>query len=239
MTWNIDSRRIRIGAALLIILLLGGTLAWRATDAEPAASPAEPSAELTPRVDRGLSEEQLQPIRERIASVEAEVAQKETDGSRDIGLVLSLGNLYYQIGELDTAATWYRNILKTNPADAPALENLGQDLLEMGDYVGTEAAWRAALDIEAYEPVYVKLADLIDERFPERTADIQGILETAIANLGQTPGLLTRLGRWYAEQGMLDEAISHYEVARQLAPKDTTIVQELARLKRERSRQAE
>lgn len=239
MKLDIDSRRIRIGAALLIVLFLGGTLIWRAMDTEPSVDPAGPSAELTPRVDRGLSEEQLQPIRERIASVEAEVAQKETDGSRDIGLILSLGNLYYQIGELDTAAAWYRNILKTNPNDAPALENLGQDFLEMGDYVGAEAAWRAALDVEAYEPVYIKLADLIDEQFPERAADIQGILETAIINLGQTPGLLTRLGRWYAERGMLNEAISHYEVARQLAPKDTTIVQELDRLKRERSRQAE
>ncbi|NBS41416.1 tetratricopeptide repeat protein [bacterium] len=238
MKVSLNSRWIRIAAAALAILILAAGWAWRTWYAAPVGpEPVEGSPQsIVKTVDRGMSEEQLQMFRDRIVTIEATVNDNEANGTRDISVILSLANLYYEMGELDTAATWYENILKTNPNDAPALENLGQDLIEQGDYSGAEAAWRKALDIEAYEPIYLKLADLIDERFPERTAQVQGVLETAIANLGQTPGLLTRLGQWYASQGKLDEAISHYEVAHQLAPKDESIAAELEALKRERSR---
>lgn len=231
----LNARWIRIGAAALAIAILGGVWAWRTLFLEPGPNPdVEPTAVVS-QVERGLSEEEKQSLRDRISTMETQVNDNEANGARDISVILSLGNLYYELGELEVAASWYRNILTTNPADAPALENLGQVLSEAGDYAGAEQSWRAALDIEAYEPIYLALADLIDQRFPERTAQVQGILEVGIANLGQTPGLLIRLAQWYESQGMLDEAISHYEVARQLAPKDERIVEEISRLKQERS----
>lgn len=230
------AKYIKIIAAVLIILGLGGYWAWvnfRPSEPGPSDEPV-----LAETVDRGMSEEQLADFRNRIAEFEATVAENEANGTRDIGVILSLGNLYYQVGELATAATWYRDILRTNPQDAPALENLAQTQLEMGDWTGAELSLRAAVNVSAYEPTYLKLVDLIDEHFPERRAEIQTILEAAIGNLGQTPGLLARLGKWYADQGMLDEAISHYQVAHQIAPDEVGIANELERLRALRSAEA-
>lgn len=233
---DFNPKWIKIIAAALVIAILGGYWAWSASTPSTPLTPLQPS--FVTFVDRGMSEEQIQVFRDRIAEFETMAADNETNGTRDISVILSLGNLYYTIGELETAAHWYNEILRTNPDDSPAFENLGQVQLEMGDFAGAEVSLRKAADIAAYEPTYIKLADLIEEHFPERTNEVQGILETAIANIGQTSGLLVRLGRWYADQGMLDEAISHYQVASQLDPDDQAIKAELNDLKRERSRQA-
>lgn len=227
---------IKVIAAGLVIVVLGGYWIWR------AASPKTPSVPETipfsTVVDRGMSEEQVQVFRDKIVEFEAMVAEGEANGTRDVSVILSLGNLYYTIGELETASSWYEEILRTNPDDSPALENLGQALLEMGDFAGAEVSWKKAADIDGYEQTYIKLADLIEERFPERTAEVQTILEIAIANNGQTTGLLTRLARWYASQGMLDEAISHYQVAYQLDPGDQAVKSELDALRQRRSQEA-
>lgn len=234
---DFNPKWIKVAAAVLIVAGLGGSWVWssfRSSEPTPEGEPV-----LTTTVDRGMSDEQKQVFLDRIAEIEAIAAENEANGTRDISVILSLGNLYYQVGELATAATWYRDILRTNPTDAPALENLAQAQIEMGDWEGAALSLRAAVNVSAYEPSYLKLVDLIDERFPEQSAEIQTILEAAIANLGQTPGLLARLGRWYAEEGQLDEAISHYQVAHQIDPDDTAIAGELARLKALRSLEAE
>ena len=163
---DFNPKWIKIIAAVLIVLGLGGYWAWVTFQPSEPSEPSEPS--LVTTVDRGMSEEQLADFQTRIAGFETTVAENEANGTRDIGVILSLGNLYYQIGELETAASWYRDILRTNPQDAPALENLAQAQLEMGDWTGAELSLRAAANVSAYEPTYLKLVDLIDERFPER-----------------------------------------------------------------------
>jgi len=228
-----NPKRIKIAAAALIVFGLAGYLLW--ISFLPVSPPSPSESPLIAFVDRGISEEQLQTFHDRIVEFEITVKDNETNGARDISAILSLGNLYYQIGDLETAAKWYREILRTNPKDGAALENLAQAQIEMGDWEGADASLRAAVNVSAYEPSYIKLADLIDEHFPERRDEIQVILETAIANLGQTPGLLSRLGRWYADRGMLDEAISHYQVAHQIDPDDQAIENTLDELRKARS----
>lgn len=233
---DINPKWITIVAAAAVILGLAG---YWAMGPERGTQETEPEPTLTTVVDRGLGEEQEALLRQRIADFEARVAENEATGARDISVILELGNLYYHVGELETAAGWYRDILRTHPEDAPALENLAQVLLEMGDWDGAETTLRAAVNVSAYEPTYLKLVDLIEEHFPEKSSEIKEILETAIANLGQTPGLLARLGRWYEQNGMLDEAISHYQVAHQIDPEDQAVKSELDRLRAERSAAAE
>ncbi|TAK03549.1 tetratricopeptide repeat protein [Patescibacteria group bacterium] len=222
-------KQLLVIVSAAVVVIVGGLWAgksWRATH------PAAPA--LLELVDRGIDAENMAKFEERIAAQEAAVAE----GERDISELLVLGNLYYSVGDLKKAAAAYRDILSSNPNDSAAHENLAQALIEMGDYAGAEAQLRAAADVSAYEPTYLKLADLIDEHFPARRAEIQVILEAAIGNLGQTPGLLTRLGKWYADNGMLKEAISHYEVARQLAPDDQAIQAEIERLEAEQRKKA-
>ncbi len=231
---HFNPKWIKVIAAALAILIL---VAFWFLRAAPATAPSNSSAgtSITGVVDRGMTPEQEQTLAEKIAAAEKIVVDNEAAGTRDISLILPLANLYYQAGELETAAKWYNDILRTNPNDPPALENLAQAQIEMNDFAGAKASLEKVVDLDAYEPTYLKLVELIETRFPAEDAKIQTILETAIANLGQTPGLLTALGDWYARNAMLDEAISHYEVARTLSPKDTTIIENLAKLKAERS----
>jgi len=143
-----------------------------------------------------------------------------------------LGNLKYQLGDLAEAKEIYTTkILADHPADAPALENLGQTLFEMQDYKGAELRWRAAISVSPWEVTYLKLVNLIAAKFPDRQQEIQVILEEAIANLGQSAGLLLRLGDWYANNGQYDRALSHYQVAKQLAPEDSLINEKIAEVK--------
>lgn len=231
-------KQIKIVAAGLIIVLLGVIYALRLYGPGQAGSSNVASSEsssVTTVVDRGIEPDDEARVRGNIADLETTVTENEANGTRDISVILNLANLYYQVGELGTAAKWYENILGTHPNDPPSLENLGQAQLEMGDYVGARKSWEAAVNVESLEQNYFRLADLIEKHFPEDRALIQGILETGISNIGQTPGLLSALGNWYASVGKYDEAISHYEVARTLSPKDESIKEMLAKLRADRA----
>lgn len=229
---------IKIIAAILIIVILGGVWIFRAATngaKVPGKDPVPGSQSITTTVDRGMSAEQMKTFTDKIGPLEAQIADNEANGKRDISLILQLANLYYETGDLQKSSDTYRDILRTNPTDPPALENLAQAQIEMGDFAGAKASLIKVSDLEAYEPTYLKLVDLIHAHFPEDDAKIQTILEAAIANLGQTPGLLTALGDWYASHDQLDEAISHYEVAHTLSPKDTSITETLTKLRAEKS----
>jgi tetratricopeptide (TPR) repeat protein len=220
---------VLLGFAAVIVVVVGGLMferSWRLTHSGTATP-----QNLVLHVDRGLSPADKAALQARIDAEVAAIAADDKAGTPDLTKVLLLGNYYYEIGDLDNAAKTYRSILATHPKDTPSYENLGQVQLEEGDYAGAEASWKAAVDISPYEPTYLKLVDLIDKHFPDQNASIETILESAIGNLGQTPGLLTRLGDWYAEKGNLQEAISHYEVAHQLAPDDTSIAATLTSLR--------
>jgi len=201
----------------LVVVAVTGWLLYRQVN--PPAPVVEKPTLLTV-VDRGISEEDLAIQRQKIADLEAQIAEKNAAGERDINLILQLGNLYYGIGELEKSVEQYNDILSTHPNDAPSLENRGQALLEMGDYVGALESWQQALAVNPYEVTYLRVADLITEHFPESQDQVRIVLENAITNLGQTAGLLKRLGEWYEANEMYDEAISHYKVALQLDPDD-------------------
>jgi tetratricopeptide (TPR) repeat protein len=162
-------------------------------------------------------------LEEKITNLENSL-NTDLELAKDLSQWLQLGNFKYQLGDLAGAREVYETkILADHPADAAALENLGQTLYEMRDYEGAELKWRAALSVNPWEVTYLKLVNLIKEKFPERQAEIQGILEEAIASIGQSPGLLKELGSWFERNEKYDLALSHYKVAKQLAPEDETI----------------
>lgn len=179
-----------------------------------------PSQVLTEKVDRGLKPADEQVFRTKLDELLAQRAKNEAEGKRNVNLFLRLGVQYYILGEVANAAQSYRDILVTNPTDAAALENLGQALVEMGDYVGALEAWQRAATSEPTEATYVNMADLMRDHLPELDAQIPLVLEHGIATLGQKYGFLLRLGDWYAAHGDYARAVSHYEVALQLSKND-------------------
>jgi tetratricopeptide (TPR) repeat protein len=184
---------------------------------------------LVTHVDRGLSEETKINFENRLSSLIDLVKIQETSGAAEIfNTYLKIGNTYYELGQLDLAQGYYEKILVTNPSDAAALENSGQNLYEMGDYSEAEKKWRAAVVVNPWEVTYIKIADLLSDKLPARQGEVQSLLEEAVASIGQTPGLLLRLGDWYVANGKYSEAISHYQVAKQLDSENQIVEQKIS-----------
>lgn len=183
--------------------------------------PEESEQEFVTYVDRGIDQENLDRLNQEIAELEASLA--EQGDSPDLSNMLQLGNKYYAIGELGKAKKVYGEILLISPTDVPTLENLGTTLVEMEDYYGAEEAWILATELAGNESHVIRLANLIDEYIPEHKDRIGPMLKLAIEQLGQTPGLLARLGEWYYEQGDYERAVSHYEVAIDIDPEDESL----------------
>lgn len=226
-TMNLNAfKRILTGIAIVVIGVIG-FLWWGKAHPKSTVQPPVTVSE----VNRGFSEKDRVAFQGKIDAMKAQIVEKDAAGKHDISLTLQLGNMYYTMGKLALAVEQYQSILKDHPKDAPALEAMGQAYLEMGDFSGAERSWRSALAIEPLEDYYIRLADLIDQHFADREADIRPLLEQAVTNIGQTPGLLARLGDWYAKNNDLPAAISHYEVAQTLAPSDDSIKQTIVDLR--------
>lgn len=208
----------RSALLMAIAVLVAVGIFWYS---ETIHEPAKP-VELVLTVDRGMDEATRAQFESRIQA-ELDAMAADPAAAEDISQILSLGILYYTVGDLGAAKAEFEKILARFPNDAPAHENLGQTLLEMGDGAGAEAHWRTALAISPYEQTYLKLVDYLYEFHPERVNEIQGILEDAIANLGQSANLLVKLGGWYEQDGQYDRALSHYKVAKQLEPDNESI----------------
>src|SRR3989338_1554889 len=214
----------------ILVMVIGLMWGFSANNQPLSSDPNSP--ELVTWVDRGLPESIAAELELRIQTLEASL-EADTDGKKDISQILELGNLKYAYGDLAGAKEEYERILSTHPTDAPAHENIGQTLLEMGDVIGAEGHWRAAIASSPYEVTYIKLADLIDTSFPKRRAEIQPLLEEAIATLGQTPSLLVRLGNWYRQEKDYERALSHYQVALRLQPENTSLIQLINEVKKQ------
>lgn len=223
--------------AIVIITILAGVvlagLWWR--QQQPAQEQGEPSNQpeqtIQKTVDRGFDEEGWQKMQERIEADKQALREAEENGEEVINKHLQLGNAYYAAGELQKAVDQYDTILETHPNDPPALENKGQALYEMGDYFGAEAAWRKAVGIDPQVHTYLKLDELYTKHLTQRYEAFGPMLEEAVANLGQSRGLMIALGNWHKEQGNIDRAISHYEIAIELSDNTDDLKEELAKLR--------
>ena len=220
-------------AVAVIVIVFVGTLWYR--DYLRFASVRSPGdnnedvGTFTTIVERDMPQEledrYKQQIDELITKIESDAQKK------DFGVYLQLGNAYYALGELGEADVWYKKILSELPNDTPALENLGQVHLEMGDYAGAETYWARAVENGGQEAYALKLVDLINEFIPEHREPIRDVLEVAIKKNGQSPSLLSYLAEWYAERGLYEEAVSHYTVALTLLPDDEQIQNRIEELR--------
>lgn len=198
-----------VGATVVLLLSF---LFWR-TQSAPAPTP---QPQLRTFVDRGLSPDAQLLFDSRLDALLKQKEELDTAGTRDITLLLRLGGQYYQMGLLTESASQYRDILSTHPNDAPALENLGQTLLEMEDYSGALESWQRAFIVFPTETTLVRIVDLIIQVSPDRDDRVGPLLEQGIATFGQKYDFMIRLGDWHARKGDYVRAVSHYEVALQL-----------------------
>lgn len=194
------------------VVLLFGFLFWRART--PSVSAPQPA--LRTSVDRGLSPDVRAAFESRLDAMLKQKEEAAAAGTRDLTLILRLGNQYYQMGQLADSAAQYRDILSTNPGDAAALENLGQTLLEMEDYAGALESWQRAFASSPTEMTLLRIVDLIVQHNQSQDDRVGPLLEQGISTFGQKYDFLIRLGDWYARRGDYERAVSHYNVALQL-----------------------
>jgi tetratricopeptide (TPR) repeat protein len=227
--FKVPLRTVVFTLAVLVLLFFG--LAWKFRWLETPNQSSSNEKIFLSYVDHGLKDEDRARLEQKISDLENRLAT-DAEFTKDLSQWLYLGNLKYQLGDLAGAKEIYETkILADHPADAAALENLAQTLYEMEDYEGAELRWRAAISVNPWEVTYLKLVDMIASKLPERQGEIQGILEEAIANLGQSAGLVNRLGDWYADNGQYERALSHYQVVKQLAPENEMIDEKISKMR--------
>lgn len=210
-------------AIVVILVVIAAVFLFR-----PEAN-RESAPELRTFIDKGLSEEAQAEFDLRIATLKASIEASVEFNSHDH---LLLGNLYYQVGELGLAKGAYDAILEKSPDDVGALENLGVALELMRDYEGAARSWTRALSLSGSVTTVIRLVDVIEEHLPEQYDRVDDVLELAIESLGQDEMLNGRLAKWYFENGMYDQAQSHYEVAEALSGGEGKYVERIAEARR-------
>src|SRR3989338_2267584 len=169
-------------------------------------------------VERQMTEEVREELTLRISVLEASIEGKGEN--KDIDDLLKIGNLYDTAGELAKSKAQYEAIIRRNPTDVAARENMGTTLVEMGDYLGAERVWAEALAISGSKVTVLRLVNLIDEHIPEHHDRIGPVLEEAILSIGQETGLLVALADWYFDVGNYERAYDHYQLAKQISGSD-------------------
>jgi tetratricopeptide (TPR) repeat protein len=130
-------KRVAIAAAALIgvvaILLVGYNLNGGTGIPSINGTPA-PEASAAAQVD---------------PAAVAALMQKITANPQDVVSLQALADLYYQVGDYKTAATFLDKIVAIDPKNLTALLALGAADFNQGDSVSAEKQWRAALAIDA------------------------------------------------------------------------------------------
>lgn len=130
-------KRVAIAAAALVgvvaILLVGYNLNG-GTGVPPINGSPAPEASAAAQAD---------------PAAVAALMQKITANPQDIVSLQALADLYYQVSDFKTAATFLDKIVAIDPKNLTALLALGAADFNQGDSVSAEKQWRAALAIDA------------------------------------------------------------------------------------------
>ena len=104
-----------------------------------------------------LAQDDGEAVDERVAAIEA-LARDAAESPDDVGLLIDLGNLYYEAGmETDALAT-YLAVVELDSTHVGALTNLGSLYTDMGEFGAAEERLRRALALDsANAMVYTNL----------------------------------------------------------------------------------
>ncbi len=124
-----------------------------------------------------------------------------------------LGNVWYELGDVDRALDAYRRCLEIDPALPWVQLRTGRLLLERGDLEGAEAALRAAWRVDdAFTEPAVDLADLLVQQ--GRRDEAIEVLERIVDRDGIDERLVLNLAGLYRDAGRRDDAIALLEARR-------------------------
>lgn len=150
----------------------------------------------------------------------------------------TLSDLAQRAGTKDDVLNYLRAYTVLKPADADAQKRLGDLLFERKDESGALAAYRAALKASpSIKGLYKNYAILVMSNGSEAEKELA--LNGAIASGEADSKMYATLGEIYQKKGLIDKAISVYEKASQLDPKNDRLLSALAQCQAKKGATAE
>ena len=130
------------------------------------------------------------------------------------------GTRYANLGQLDTAISYYEKAISIKPDYAEALYNLGFTLQKLGQL---DAAVRSYKKVVAIKPDYAETHNnkILSVIYFFTNGQIPDAIDTLEALIKDNPNdalLFNMIGGCYASLGQLDKAIKHYEQALAIKP---------------------
>ncbi len=148
------------------------------------------------------------------------------------------GQLQLTLGEHAGALESYRGAIAVAPPTAGLLRGEAQALIGLRDTAGAELSYKRALEIDREDATTLgELGALYGET--SRLAEARQLLEKVVTLAPVDSGAHRTLARVLHQQGELESAISHLEVAEHHGGATTAGLRELAAIQRELSRPAD
>lgn len=208
----VKRRRLVYGivAVIVIVATWAGYQSWKNTD---------PYRGLAKTFDVQMDEATRSMLVQRMATTQASINAFKAAGEEvNTDLYLSLASDAYFLGDLVAARENIEIFLNENAIYFVAWNTYGNILAKMGDLEPAERAYEQAIRLSGgMDEYYLDYADFLERYFPERDEDVKAILEQAVAVLGQKDVFMVRLAEWYLAHDDCDRALSHYEVALDVA----------------------
>lgn len=130
---------------------------------------------------------------------------------------IDLALLYFRTGRLDRANSEAAQVVKNSPANARALQLLGNVEFAQGNSAAASEHLHTALGLQPdFDTAYsLALAYLSQHKL----AETKLLFDEVLNDMGSTPELHVLIGRAYRETGYLDEAIREFKKAIELNPR--------------------
>ena len=224
MEQTISRKTLVYGIALVVVLIAVIYGVTRSSNPYPG---------LTLTVEADITDEERSYVENRIVVTENALAIQREDEDVDLDLLLSLAWDYTIVGNLVDAREIYEEYFDYNAINYTVWANYGIILKRMGDIDGAEDAFLTALQLNPTEANYRNYVTLLEDYFDagEREDDMFAALQDGVTRVGQTSWFMIKLAEVYVNRGDCETAFEHYEIAIDLEPEITAIVDDYEQLK--------
>ena len=198
--------------ATIVLVVVVGIVRWR-------SGHESDTNDLTYwREDLRIEEDLRILLEQRLATLRAGMEAYAAEGQEiELDTYAFAAETAWYLGDYGTTREMYEALLDRNAINYVTWNNYGNVLKRMGDTDGALDAYYQALSIMGTEEYYRDYITLLQETYPERDEELRDMLERAVTEIGQTPWLMTSLAEWYLDHDDCDRALSHYDVALDIA----------------------
>jgi len=179
--------------------------------------------------DEKLTVEQVETINKAFnAAVES--LKTDPDSFNDW---ITIGILKKQVNDFEGARAVWEKMALINPSSSLPLYNLANLYADfLSDADKAESYYLRALQNSPQDAnIYTNLASLYKNKLKDKEGDVESLILKGLENTNNHPTLLAFLGAYFEEKGDYEKSLHYFELLHQQKPDDSTIVDEITRLK--------